>query len=40
MNIEATKTLVRSNTLSTKMKIFHDQKMTLPTLTEMRYHLI
>lgn len=29
MIIKATKTLVRSNTLSPRMRIFHNQKMTV-----------
>ena len=41
MIIKATKTLVRSNTLSPRMRIFHiNQKMTVSTPTEMWCHLI
>ena len=40
MNIEATKTLVRLNTLSPRMRIFHNEKMTLSAPTEMWCHLI
>lgn len=40
MIMKATKTLVRLNTLSPRMRIFHNQKMTLSTPTEMWCHLI